>query len=84
MSKLAKLRKGFASGMAGASISEDDWLHEFLPMIEDAERIKHFFTDSNFHATVQVMFDVQETIHNVTAWREHVDAAIHNNEKEST
>jgi hypothetical protein len=38
VSKIERLRKNFATGMAEGSISSEDWEHEFLPMIEDAER----------------------------------------------
>lgn len=40
MTKIERLKLRFASGMSEGRISEDEWLHEFLPMLEDAERYR--------------------------------------------
>lgn len=40
MTKIERLKLRFASGMSEGRISKDDWLHEFLPMLEDAERYR--------------------------------------------
>ena len=51
MSKLAKLRKGFASGMSEARISDDQWNDEFLPMMIDAERYRWLRDDCDWTIT---------------------------------
>jgi len=38
VTKIERLKLRFASGMSEGRISDDEWLHEFLPVLEDAAR----------------------------------------------
>lgn len=75
MSKLAKLRKGFASGMSEARISDDQWNDEFVPMIEDAERLA-FLIKYGMGTWVDIPTDQPDVTHRITLYtREEIDAA---------
>lgn len=85
MSKLAKLRNGFASGMSEARISDDQWNDEFLPMLADAERYAFLRRGGGIksqHPCPYKIHDGQRVVVGGADLDAAIDAAIHNNEKE--
>ena len=76
MTKIERLKLRFASGMSEGRISSDEWELEFLPMIEDAERLAYFFSDDAMESTVWRDQDVQEVLQDIKSWREAIDLAL--------